>query len=205
MASISCSDETGLVRTSSAPALMARTVVAVSACPVRKTMGSGELRWTRRCLQFRSAQSRKLHVEKDTSWMFGPWWIIQQLLRRRVGRHLVSRELEPALDRHPERWIVVHDIDKASQCFLPTCSCKQKPHLLAQALEATQGAAHPAVNIKGSGPPAMSRPQRNARRKLHCRANPTEALTRFLPTAPKASLYLGTMHLQTMVEKPALA
>ena len=82
IASIICSDGTGLVRKSSAPALMARTVVGISECPVTNTIGKIGSELDEAVLQFEAAQSGHLHVEQDASRLFGAREAIQQVLRR---------------------------------------------------------------------------------------------------------------------------
>jgi hypothetical protein len=66
-------------------------------------------------LQLRPAQAGYAHVKQDAAGLVLFGKRIEQLLRRRIGRDLVTGERQPPLDRGAEGRIVVNDMNAAAR------------------------------------------------------------------------------------------
>src|SRR6516164_849988 len=71
------------------------------------------------CLQLRTSQSRYPDVEQDAATPTVVGQMIEQLLGRRIGRHLVADLLETALECRTERGIIINYMDHTEQASLP--------------------------------------------------------------------------------------
>ena len=107
IASIDCPDGTGLVKKSSASALIARTVVAVSACPMRNTTGKVDPISIRRHSNFGAAEPRYLDVEQDAARSLIVRRRSSNSCARQLSGDVVASELQPAFHRCLRRNIVV--------------------------------------------------------------------------------------------------
>ncbi len=112
-ASKSVSRSTGLVRKSTAPVFIARTLEETSAWPVRKITGSVMLALAQGRLQVETGRARHAHVEQHAA----------RAVRRRAHQEVAGRAVaarveagggEQAQQRGAQRFVVVDDMDERS-------------------------------------------------------------------------------------------
>ena len=69
-------------------------------------------------LQLGAAQVRDANVKKDAAGLAFIGQAVEQLLGRQIDRDIVTGPLQTALDRGPERWVVVNDMNGTRQLSL---------------------------------------------------------------------------------------
>ena len=102
-----------MVRKSSAPALMACTVVLNIRITGDKYDRQRRTEFAQALLQFRTAQSRYPHVEEDAARHTFARQADQQMQGRSIGRHLVTGVFQTTFHRFPEGRIVVDNVHEA--------------------------------------------------------------------------------------------
>ena len=102
---------TGFVRKSTAPAFIARTLEATSACPVRKTTGKLDASSLQGLLELETGGARQAQIEQQAPRPIGHG------MQEELARRPVAARLEPGGTEQPQqsgahRLVVIDDVDQ---------------------------------------------------------------------------------------------
>ena len=111
MAARSRCRSTGLVRKSTAPAFIARTLAGMSPWPVRKTTGTRARVADESLLQLETIDARHVEIEHETGGHIVVFrFTLQKLAGRCVGMDVEVRSAQQARQRGSHGLVVVHDV-----------------------------------------------------------------------------------------------